>query len=484
MDNKKSYIDVKVGNKAERRDYSKVSGKLELPNLVEVQTRSYEWFKKEGIKEVFNEIYPIQNHGKSITLNFLDYEFAQPKFTADECKYRESNYCASLKARMELVMHDSSTGEVITKEEEVFLGDFPLMTDTGTFVINGAERVIVSQIVRSPGAYYEIGTEDKTRREIFMAEVIPSRGTWLEYMSDSKKVALGRIINMSIDRKRKVLSTILFKAVGLSLNLEKNENGYEVEETADFLNSINQPLQRQYLVEDTEREFLNQYILLFNSFFGDYEELKNTLLADKTKTANEALLTIYENQRADEIPTIDGAINLMNAKFFDNRRYDLTKTGRYKLAKKLNLATRMENSVLAKDIYDENGELLLTKGTLINKKQREQLKDIYGKGVGATAWPYNPQFISSDILEVPTSNNLGLLGRVVAEDINGKKVKLPQGQVITEKDIPALKKEFSTIKIYGVVIARKVEINANNVRNVLRYGQRLFTLGRLVNEKN
>ena len=160
MDKKKPYRIVASGKKAERRDYSKVSGKLELPNLVEIQTDSFEWFKTQGIAEVFNEIYPIQNYGGNIRLKFLGYEFEEPKYSAEDSMYRECNYAAPLKAKMELEITDTNTGEVMRKEEEVFLGDFPLMTETGTFIINGAERVIVSQIVRSPGAYFSTGYEE------------------------------------------------------------------------------------------------------------------------------------------------------------------------------------------------------------------------------------------------------------------------------------------------------------------------------------
>ena len=193
MENKETYHVVHCGKKSERRDYSKVSAGLDLPDLVEIQTASFEWFVTDGIREVFEDIYPIYNYAGNIKLKFLDYEFGEPKYSISECKYRETNYCAPLKAKMELEMVDSETGEVMTKWEDVFLGDFPLMTPTGTFIINGAERVIVSQIVRSPGAYFDIISEDRTGRDTYTCELIPSRGTWLEFMSDDKKAALGRI---------------------------------------------------------------------------------------------------------------------------------------------------------------------------------------------------------------------------------------------------------------------------------------------------
>lgn len=161
MDNNKAYRIVSCGKKSSRRDYSKVSGKLELPNLVEIQTDSFKWFTQQGIQEVFEEIYPIENYGKNIRLNFLRYHFEEPKYNAEESMYRECNFAAPLYADMELEVTDSETGEVVTKSEEVYLGDFPLMTETGTFIINGAERVIVSQIVRSPGAYFADSYDEK-----------------------------------------------------------------------------------------------------------------------------------------------------------------------------------------------------------------------------------------------------------------------------------------------------------------------------------
>ena len=211
MENKETYHVVHYGKKSERRDYSKVSAGLDLPDLVEIQTASFEWFVRDGIREVFEDIYPIYNYAGNIKLKFLDYEFGEPKYSISECKYRETNYCAPLKAKMELEMVDSETGEVMTKWEDVFLGDFPLMTPSGTFIINGAERVIVSQIVRSPGAYFDIISEDRTGRDTYTCELIPSRGTWLEFMSDDKKAALGRIMNVSVDRRRKILKSITFR---------------------------------------------------------------------------------------------------------------------------------------------------------------------------------------------------------------------------------------------------------------------------------
>ena len=417
MEKNQSYRLVQMGKKAFRRDYSKVSGELDLPNLVEIQTDSFKWFQQEGIREVFEEIYPIVNYSENIRLKFMDYDFGTPKYSVNECKVREANYAAPLKARMELEIDDPNTGERIIKHEDVFLGDFPLMTDSGTFIINGAERVIVSQIVRSPGAYYEIGTEEKTGKEIFQSELIPSRGTWLEYMTDAKKQALGRIVNMRVDRKRKILSTILFKAVGMSLNIEKGEDAFDTSSMKTFLKAIDLPVYEEIEVVNEQREFLNLYLLLYAAYFGNYEELANTLVADKVKTTNEALLSIYENQRSDEVPTIEGSVNLMNAKFFDHRRYDLTKSGRYKIGKKLSVASRVENARLANDIYSPNQEVILRSGTLIGRHERNTLRNELAKGMHMTALPFNHLFTHPDVVVKPTSYKHALVGRVWAKSV-------------------------------------------------------------------
>ena len=238
MESNKAYKVVNCGKKAQRRDYSKVSGKLELPNLVEIQTDSFEWFTKEGIQEVFNEIYPIENYGKNIRLNFLRYHFDKPKYDKEESMYRECNYAAPLYADMELEVTDSSTGEIVTKTEEVYLGDFPLMTETGTFIINGAERVIVSQIVRSPGAYFSQSEDEKSGKQNYACELIPSRGTWLEFMTEQKKSTNGRLINVSIDRRRRILFSILFKAIGMSFNIGDLEDTKDTTDLETFLTAM------------------------------------------------------------------------------------------------------------------------------------------------------------------------------------------------------------------------------------------------------
>ncbi|MBQ1532141.1 MAG: DNA-directed RNA polymerase subunit beta [Solobacterium sp.] len=479
MENKETYRVVNYGNKATRRDYSKVSAGLDLPDLVEIQTASFEWFTTVGIKEVFNDIYPIYNYAGNIRLKFIDYEFGEPKYSISECKYRETNYCAPLRAKMELEIVDPDTGEVMTQWEEVFLGDFPLMTPTGTFIINGAERVIVSQIVRSPGAYFDIVSEDRTGRDTYTCELIPSRGTWLEFMSDDKKAALGRIMNVSIDRRRKVLSTILFKAIGMSLNLERTDDPFDTTEMQKFLKTLRFELYPDVIVEQEEREFLNDYMLLYTSVFGNYEEILNTLNADKTKTTNEALLSVYENQRADEIATIDGAINLMDAKFFDYRRYDLTKAGRYKVRKKLNILDRMEGHKLAEDLIGAEGTVIFNKDVHIGKTERNALRPEINKGINCRALPFNHTFSHPVTAVMKTSWTNALVGRILATDLDGSTVSLSKGTVLTPEDVKAVAAEFSEVTVYAGIIASEAKLTNDNVTAVLKLGQRLYTPGRL-----
>ena len=483
MKEKQSYHILESGKHSTRRDYSKVSGTLELPNLVEIQTDSFDWFKKEGVKEVFEEIYPIQNYSGNIRLKLLSYEFGEPKYSVAEAKYREVNYSAPLKANMELEIVNEETGEVLNKKEEVFLGDFPMMTPTGTFVINGAERVIVSQIVRSPGAYFDIQSDDKTGRDIFDGELIPSRGTWLEFVTDDKKNSLGRIMNMSVDRKRKILSTILLKTIGFSLNLEKGEDAFSVTRTKKFIEALGLPVYDELINQNDDREFLNIYEAIYTSFFGAYEEITNTLQADKSKTLDAALVEMHKNQKQDEVPTIEGAASLMNAKFFDAKKYDLTAAGRYKLGKKLNVIDRIENHVLAQDLYKADGSLLFAKGTLIQKDERNILREELTKGTHVEAFPFRHKFSHPTIVEVDVKNKLALVGRVLANDVKVDDITYEAGTVLTEADTKKLSRAVKTVRIYSGIIARSVELTPENFDVVIDYGQRYFVLGRLTDSK-
>ena len=482
MKEKQTYKIAELGKHSTRRDYSKVSGSLELPNLVEVQTDSFKWFTTEGIKEVFDDIYPIQNYSGNIRLKLLNFEFGEPKFDVAESKYREINYCAPLKANMELEIVDEETGEVLTRKEEVFLGDFPMMTPTGTFIINGAERVIVSQIVRSPGAYFDVTADDKTGKEMFAGELIPSRGTWLEYFTDEKKTALGRVINMSVDRKRKILSTILLKCIGFSLNLEKGEDGFDVERVKKFIKAMGLEVYEDLINKNDDRELLNVYEAIYTSFLGAYEEITNTLQLDKTKSTDAALLEMHKNQKPDELPTVEGAANLMNAKFFDQKKYDLTAAGRYKLRKKLNVIDRMEHHTVAQDILKADGSVLFKKGTLIEKKERNILREELVKGSHVEPFPFRHSFSHPTIVEVSTTDKLALRGRILATDVDLKDDTLFAGTALTDSDIKNLAKEVKTVRIYSGIIAKEVELTQDNFTAVMDYGQRFFVLARLTDK--
>ena len=314
---------VKYG-KRERMSFSRVDEVMSLPNLLDVQTSSYKWLIEEGLKEVFDDVSPIEDYSGNLILEFVDYHLSDEiKYDIDESKQRDTNYCAPLKAKVRLI--NTETGEV--KEQEVFMGDLPLMTPTGTFVINGAERVVVSQLVRSPGAYYK-EERDKTGKKIYSATLIPNRGAWLEFETDAQGV-----INVRIDRTRKIPITILLRAIGVESN----------QEIIDML--------------------------------GESEALLKTIEKDLTTNKNEALLEIYKKLRPGEPPTIDSAQSLFENMFFDDRRYDLAKVGRYKFNKKLGISARIENNIPAEDIVDPmTGEILAEEGELLTRVKAEKIE--------------------------------------------------------------------------------------------------------------
>ncbi|MEI7667901.1 MAG: DNA-directed RNA polymerase subunit beta, partial [Erysipelotrichaceae bacterium] len=494
MKKTESYRITEYGKKAKRRDYSKVSGTLDLPNLVEIQTDSFDWFKKEGIKEVFDEIYPIINFSGNVRLSFDQHEFQKPKYNVAECKDRESNYAAPLKAQMTLEIIDSLTGERIEKHEDVFFGEFPLMTDSGTFVINGAERVIVSQIVRSPGSYFDsepLKDKDGNQQDKFNSELIPSRGTWLELSPAVRKndknkggneyveyVDTDFVIQVSIDRKRKIYSTVLLKAIGFSFDTEKADDAYDTSALKVFLQTLGYKLSAKYEKKYEQREFLNHYVLLYSTLFGDYPDLVNTLLSDKIRTTREALYEIYNNQRSDEIATEEGARNLMATKFFDARRYDLTKAGRFKLGKKLNVIDRMIGNVLAQDITDTLGNLVLSKGTKIEREAKAILLKNLPKGLYMDAFPINPNFTFPKAALMETKDTVCLVGRILAKEVSVDDVVYPAGFVISETEAQ-LFSVLGTVSVYEGLFAKKIIVDSTNVKAVLNYGQRLFVLGRL-----
>jgi DNA-directed RNA polymerase subunit beta len=306
--------------------FSKLKEVGEMPNLIEVQLDSYQWFLKEGLQEVFEDINPITDYTGNLNLDFVGYKLEedQVKYSVEECKERDATYAAPLKVKVRLL--NKETGEV--KEQEVFMGDFPLMTEQGTFIINGAERVIVSQLVRSPGVYYDT-SRDKTGKELFSATVIPNRGAWLEYETDPND-----IIYVRIDKTRKLPITILVRAMGIGTDAE--------------------------IIE----------------FFSEDERLKATIEKDNTKTREEALLEVYKRLRPGEPPTVDSAMSLIESLFFDAKRYDLSRVGRYKFNKKLAINLRVANQISSKDIVNPmTGEIIVEAGKKISREKALEIQN-------------------------------------------------------------------------------------------------------------
>ena len=307
-------------------NFGKINEVLEMPNLIEVQKNSYRWFREEGLKEVFRDVSSITDYNGNLVLNFIDYRIDEkPKYTIAECKEQDATYAAAL--RVTATLWNKETGEV--KESEIYMGDFPLMTESGTFVINGAERVIVSQLVRSPGVYYA-SEKDRTGKDLFKTTVIPNRGAWLEYEMDSNDV-----IYVRIDKNRKIALTTFIRAIGIGTD----EEIYEM--------------------------------------FGDDERLRQTILQkDSTKNTEDALLDVYKKLRPGEPPTVESSLTHLNNLFFDAKRYDLCRFGRYKYNKKLGIASRLAGHTLSRPVINEmTGELLFDAGTTLTYEQAEQIQE-------------------------------------------------------------------------------------------------------------
>ena len=338
---------VQYGRHRQRRSYARISEVLELPNLIEIQTASYQWFLDEGLREMFQDISPIEDFTGNLSLEFIDYSLAEPKYPVDESKERDVTYSAPLRVKVRLV--NKETGEV--KDQDVFMGDFPLMTETGTFVINGAERVIVSQLVRSPSVYYS-AKMDKNGKKGFTATVIPNRGAWLEYETDAKDVVYVRI-----DRTRKLPVTVLLRALGFG----------------------------------SDQEIID--------LIGDNEYIRNTLEKDNTESSEKALLEIYERLRPGEPPTVDNAKSLLVSRFFDPKRYDLANVGRYKINKKLHIKNRLFGQKLAETLVDpETGEIIAEQGVTLDRRTLDKILDSLEKNVGfETHKPYGG-VVEDDIL--------------------------------------------------------------------------------------
>ncbi len=313
---------IQFGRHRQRRSYARINEVLELPNLIEIQTASYQWFLDEGLREMFQDISPIEDFTGNLVLEFIDYSLGEEKYSIDEAKERDVTYSAPLRVKVRLM--NKETGEV--KEQEVFMGDFPLMTETGTFIINGAERVIVSQLIRSPSVYYNEKV-DKNGKKGYTATVIPNRGAWLELETDAKDVVYVRI-----DRTRKIPVTVLLRALGFGSD----------QEIIDLL--------------------------------GEDEYLRATLEKDNTDSSEKALLEIYERLRPGEPPTVESAKSLLESRFFDPKRYDFANVGRYKVNKKLHIKNRLFNQRLAETLVDpETGEILAEEGTVLDRRTLDRL---------------------------------------------------------------------------------------------------------------
>ena len=307
-----------TSGKSVRMSYSRQKEVLEMPNLIEIQKDSYQWFLDEGLKEVFEDISPISDFAGHLSLEFVDFTLCKDevKYNIEECKERDATYAAPLKVKVRLYNKDKEE----INEHEIFMGDLPLMTDTGSFVINGAERVIVSQLVRSPGIYYGIG-HDKIGKELYTCTVIPNRGAWLEYETDSNDIFYVRV-----DRTRKVPVTVLVRALGYGTNAE------------------------------------------IIDLFGEEPKLLASFGKDTAESYQDGLLELYRKIRPGEPLSVDSAESLLNSMFFDPRRYDLAKVGRYKFNKKLHFKNRIKGQILAEDVVDETtGEILAEAGTKIDK---------------------------------------------------------------------------------------------------------------------
>ena len=362
-----AYTVKKYGDYRERRSYAKTKNAIELNNLLEIQKKSYDWFMTEGIKEVFDDIFPVESFTGNLTLEFGEYSFEEPRYSIKGCKDRYATYAAPLK--VEARLFNQETGEV--KEQDIYLGDMPIMTDSGTFIINGAERVIVSQLVRSPSVYFSREVDKKNGKHIITSQIIPTRGTWLEYETDARDVIYCRI-----DRTRKVPVTTLLRALGLSSD--------------------------------------NDIVDLF----GEDDYIMRTIEKDANKNTDESLIDIHSKLRPGEPSTLDSAKNQLISRFFDAFRYDLAKVGRYKFNRKLSVVDRLFDCTLAEDIKVD-GELKFEKGTLVTKDVLEELRPIMANGYGVKEVLINEEldaYNKVQIVKVYSKNNPEKVIRIIGND--------------------------------------------------------------------
>jgi DNA-directed RNA polymerase subunit beta len=398
---------IPVGRK-ERMSFGKINEVWPMPNLIDIQTKSYKWFLEEGLKEVFENVSPIRDYAGNLSLDFLDYKLDEdPKYGQEEAKERDATYSAPLKVKVRLVNRE--TGEV--KEQEVFMGDFPLMTEQGTFIYNGAERVIVTQLVRSPGPYFKVET-DKSNKQLYSSQIIPNRGAWIEYETDSNE-----IVSVRVDRTRKQPLTILLRALGMGTNEE------------------------------------------IISTFGADRRLMLTLEKDTTTDNESALKELYKKLRPGEPPTVDSAKSLLTSLFFDERRYDLSHVGRYKYNKKLGIYNRIRNTTAAIDVIDPNtGEILAEKGSLITEKTARMIQNAGIEFVTVAGR-------NDDTIETKVIGNrfVDLKEYIRGRDIDISDLKIPEDEVYYPVLREILAEDLDDIELKKRLAARKDELSPKHI---------------------
>ena len=421
-----------VHEKCVRKTFAKVGDAVEIPNMIKVQKDSYEWFVKEGLGEVLKDVSPIIDYSGNLVLEFFDYYMEdKTKYTLQEAKDRDATYATRLHVKVRLINRE--TGEI--KEQEIYLGDFPLMTDNGTFIINGAERVVVSQLVRSPGCYYA-SDYDKTGKKLYTSTVMPIRGAWLEYETDANDVFYVRI-----DRTRKLPVTTLLRVLGLS----------------------------------TDTEILEA--------FGNEEKIVATLNKDLAKTPDEAIVEIYKKLRPGELPTVDAARNLFNGMFFDARRYDLAKVGRYKYNLKLNLANRIQNKVAFEDIVNpETGELMVEKDNIISKEVAQEIQNAGINVVDVKVEDKKVRIIGNGTVDIKKVLDFDVSDLGIKELVNYEVLKSILNTAKTEKEIKAtikdrmeelVPKHITTEDIFGSInYLLNLQYGLGNVDDIDHLGNR------------
>lgn len=461
---------IKLG-KMERQTYSKINEVAEMPNLIQIQTKSYNWFVEEGLREVFEDISPIEDYAGNLVLEFTDYSLNDPpKYTQEKCKERDVTYAAPLKVKVRLITNE--TGEV--KEQEVFMGDFPLMTEKGTFIYNGAERVVVTQLVRSPGPYFDREI-DKTGKELFSAQVIPNRGAWLEYETDSNE-----ILSVRVDRTRKQPITALLRALGEEGIRQKTYNILEQKYREKYRPEKGWSISRMTLdeIDALKIEFkdeLRKKIRRFSEvqspiaqklqvgnddelrdIFGQDERLERSIEKDSTKSYDEALKEIYRKLRPGEPPTFDSAYDILESLFFDAKRYDIAKVGRYKYNKKLGIGNRLESARLAEDLFDPmTGELLAEKDMVVSL---EQAAVIENSGV-QEALVYARH--SSEITTKVIGNNFVELSNFIDFDISDLKIPSKVYFPVLQEILKAHSDDEDDLK--AALAARKNELSPKRI---------------------